>query len=92
MTLPTLDEPEEKHPPRKNDGLILYKLDELKSNIGDMQTKMDAHIKKTDYMIHGNGSPGLKTSIEVIKTRMTVMWGGLSIALVAIVNDYFKSS
>ena len=60
---------------RKTDELILYKLDELKGDIGTVRDKLEDHIKKTDDVIHGNGKQGIKTSVEIIKTRMIIMWG-----------------
>lgn len=75
---------------RENDDLIIYKLDQ-------MSVKLDGHIaktaemhEKTDHLIHGNGSPGLKTSVEVLKTRVMIMWGFMATALGLILNDYMN--
>lgn len=86
---------------RSNDELILYKLDELKEDIsntreevkidiGTMQKKFDSHVESTNHVIHGNGSEGLKTKVEVLRTRMTIMASTLGVALAAIINDYFN--
>jgi len=69
---------------RKNDDLIIYKLD-------SMSERLDAHIQKTEYVLHGNGKPGLKTTVEVMRSRMMLMWGFMSVTLVAVITDYIKS-
>jgi hypothetical protein len=75
---------------RNNDELILYKLDELKVNIGTVQSRLDEHIESTSHVIHGNGTPGLKSTVTELKTKMTLIWVGMSAGFVAIINDYFN--
>jgi len=51
---------------RENDELIIYKLDNLAE-------KLDNHIKSTNHAIHGNGNIGIKTQVEVLKTRVALV-------------------
>lgn len=75
---------------RSNDELILYKLDELHTKIDSNTAKLDEHIEKTEHTIHGNGNMGLKTKVEVLRTRMTIMASTLGVALAAVITDYFN--
>jgi len=94
MTLPTLEELEKidsaSNQSRKNDALILYKLDQLAVSDQRLHEKIDSHIKATNNAIHGNGTPGLKTHIEVLKTRMHLVGILLLGAYTAIITSYFK--
>jgi putative ribosome biogenesis GTPase RsgA len=82
--------PNEPRGQRANDQLILYKLDQLAVNNQKLHDKIDEHVSKTNSVIHGNGVPGLKTTVEVLKTRMVLLWGTMGVALSAIINDYFN--
>ena len=69
--------------PRKNDDLIIYKLDQL-------QIRLDGHVEEMQHAIHGNGNPGLKTAVEVLKTRVVVLWGFMTTVLGLVINDYMN--
>lgn len=74
---------------RKNDDLIIYKLDELKTDIGTVHQRLESHIEKTEHTIHGNGSKGLKTTVAEISTKLRIMSGAVAAVALAIFNDYF---
>lgn len=74
---------------RKNDDLIIYKLDEIKTDVGNLQEQLYSHIEKTEHTIHGNGNPGLKTTVAEIGTKLKIMSGAVAAVALAIFNDYF---
>jgi hypothetical protein len=86
---------------RKNDELILYKLDAMKEDLVDIKTDLTKriddqtetlhnHIESTSHVIHGNGNPGLKTTVEVLRTRVMIIWGFLATYAALIFNDYWQ--
>jgi len=83
---------EQEHQSRNNDELILYKLDEMSSKIDAHSKKLDEYIHKTDYLLFGNGTPGLKTIVEVLKTRVTIISLFVLGAWSAIVSSFIKGS
>tara|TARA_S200002703_G_scaffold155626_1_gene159991 strand:+ start:1869 stop:2114 length:246 start_codon:yes stop_codon:yes gene_type:complete len=74
---------------RKNDDLIIYKLDEIKTDVGDLREQLHSHIEKTEHTIHGNGNPGLKTTVAEISAKLKIMSGVVAAFALAIFNDYF---
>jgi len=52
------------------------------------EIKTDLVICK--HAIHGNGSPGLKSSIEGLKTQVKMIVTGLVITMGAVINDYLR--
>lgn len=75
---------------RTNDDLILYKLDQMSVKLDNHIVKTEEMHEKTSYLIHGNGSPGLKTAVEILKTRMVIMWGFMTTVLTLVINDYMN--
>jgi len=76
----------------RNDEIILYKLDEMSHKIDAQTKKIDEYVSKTDYIIFGNGTPGLKTMVEVLKTRVTIISLFVLGAWSAIVGSFFNGS
>jgi DNA-binding phage protein len=68
---------------RTNDILIINSLAELKQELKD-------HREEMQHAIHGNGNPGLKTKVEVLATRVMVLWGAMVAAIGFIFNDYIN--
>ena len=75
---------------RKNDELILYRLDEIKASVDRTGKKLDDHISEYKHTVHGNGNDGLKTSFGKMKTQIGAMWTIVCAAVLAIVNDYVR--
>lgn len=68
---------------RTNDTMIIESLKEIKQELKD-------HREEMQHAIHGNGNPGLKTKVEVLATRVMVLWGAMVGAVGFIVNDYIN--
>ncbi len=83
---------EQQNQSRNNDELILYKLDEMSNKIDAQSKKMDEYTTKTDYLLFGNGTPGLKTIVEVLKTRVTIISLFLFGAWSALLTSFFKGN
>ena len=72
--------------PRENDLLILEKLDNLKEDTTDLRTQ----VSQINATIHGNGNDGLKTTQGKLKTQVRALIVVVTVACVAILNDYIR--
>ena len=58
---------------RTNDSLILLELKVLSKNHEALAVEVRDHIKKNDHQINGNGTPGLKETVAVLKSRVALI-------------------
>ncbi len=86
---------------RDTDTLILLKLHNLDekfdAKFDALSQKFTDHLiedkelhLRTDHLIHGNGSVGMKATLEVVKSRVTLINAILFGAWGAIIGAYLK--
>ena len=82
---------------RVNMDIVINKLDNLSDKFDTFENRFLEHLhsnkeelEKINHHIHGNGSMGMKSNLEVVKSRVALISFVLAGAWTAIVGAYIK--